>query len=107
MFQDRVSCSRSRKRLPQSSTTAAHVEGRKSSPSPFSVQIVRATILNRFLCIRYRRRNHISPARPFAKVNRSAALATERKVRIGALYSLFANRAPDFCSTLARHGFVL
>jgi hypothetical protein len=56
-----------------------------------------------FLPILQRRRNHIRTAGPFAQVDRAAALAAERKLRVGILHPTFTNRTTQFDRPFARH----
>src|SRR5689334_10918468 len=48
--------------------------------------------------------DYVSTARPFAQVNQSAPLATEREVRIGAHHDLSAGGTTQAAKFLARHG---
>src|SRR5712691_1155467 len=51
----------------------------------------------------YRRRNHVSAARPLAQINGAAAVAAEGKFRVSAHYDFLADGAAKLESVFARH----
>jgi hypothetical protein len=68
-----------------------------------SIQIFRWYVLDGFFGVLYWGGDYVVSAGPFAEVDDTAALAAERKVRIGVLYRFLADRAAEFDSALAGH----